>query len=106
MRPAPPQPEPSLAPPVEAEPAPAPETFEEPTYATPEPRRQRSSSTLTLNELTDLGEQFLDPEQRSRPRVKPVDAADLSSSILDDIKAKNRAKRSAFAEFEKFSKDR
>ena len=39
-----------------------------------------------------------------RGKVKQVDVADLNSSILDDIKAKNKAKRSAFAEFEKFDK--
>ena len=39
-----------------------------------------------------------------RGKVKSVDASDLSLSILDDIKAKNKAKRSAFAEFEKFDK--
>ena len=41
-----------------------------------------------------------------RGKVKSVDASDLSLSILDDIKAKNKAKRSAFAEFEKFGRDR
>ncbi|WP_300154938.1 hypothetical protein [Solidesulfovibrio sp.] len=65
-----------------------------------------SGSMLTPNELADLGGQFLDPGQMPRVRVKPVDASDLSSSILDDIKAKNKAKRSAFAEFEKFGRDR
>jgi hypothetical protein len=67
---------------------------------------QNASPMLTLNELADLGGQFLEPGHMPRARVKPVDASDLSSSILDDIKAKNKAKRSAFAEFEKFGKDR
>ncbi|WP_428562232.1 MAG: hypothetical protein ACP59X_20860 [Solidesulfovibrio sp. DCME] len=61
---------------------------------------------LTLDELTDLGGQFLEPGQMNRTRVKSVDASDLSNSILDDIKAKNKAKRNAFAEFERFGKDR
>ncbi|MEA4856276.1 hypothetical protein [Solidesulfovibrio sp.] len=70
------------------------------------PASSGAGAMLTLDELTDLGGQFLDPGQRSRTRVKPVDASDLSSSILDDIKAKNKAKRNAFAEFERFGKDR
>ncbi len=72
----------------------------------PTPPPPSSGSMLTPNELADLGGQFLDPGQMPRVRVKPVDASDLSSSILDDIKAKNKAKRSAFAEFEKFGRDR
>ena len=59
---------------------------------------------VTANELAALGGQFLDAGTMPRGKVKSVDASDLSLSILDDIKAKNKAKRSAFAEFEKFDK--
>lgn len=90
-------------PPLTAEPLPTPEPMAaQPRVAPP----QSASPMLTLNELADLGGQFLEPGHMPRTRVKPVDASDLSSSILDDIKAKNKAKRSAFAEFEKFGKDR
>ncbi|MHC1790429.1 hypothetical protein [Solidesulfovibrio sp.] len=61
---------------------------------------------LTSNELADIGGQFLNSGPISQAKVKPVDASALSGSILDDIKAKNKAKRSAFAEFEKFGRDR
>lgn len=57
---------------------------------------------LTVDELTDLGGQFLEPGQMSRGKVAPVDASDL----LRDIKAKNRAKSSAFAAFENFGRNR
>lgn len=80
-----------------------------PAAAAAPPRQSRQSQPggmLTLNELTDLGGQFLEPDQRPRGRVKTVDASDLSGSILDDIKAKNKAKRSSFADFEKFGRDR
>ena len=70
------------------------------------PPQQQPGGRLTVNELADLGGQFLDPGQMPRGKVKAVDASDLSHSILDDIKAKNKAKRSAFAEFEKFGRDR
>jgi pyruvate/2-oxoglutarate dehydrogenase complex dihydrolipoamide acyltransferase (E2) component len=70
------------------------------------PRREQPGGMLTMNELADLGGQFLEPDQRPRARVKPVDASDLSGSILDEIKAKNKAKRSAFSEFDKFNRDR
>ncbi|MFU2210516.1 hypothetical protein [Solidesulfovibrio sp. C21] len=64
---------------------------------------QPTGSMLTLDELTDLGGQFLEPGQMSRgTKVAPVEAADL----LRDIKAKNRAKRGAFAEFDKFERGR
>ena len=59
---------------------------------------------VTANELAAFGGQFLDAATMARGKVKSVDASDLSLSILDDIKAKNKAKRSAFAEFEKFDK--
>lgn len=68
------------------------------------PPQQQPGGRLTVNELADLGGQFLDPGQMPRGKVKAVDASDLSHSILDDIKAKNKAKRSAFAEFEKFDR--
>lgn len=68
--------------------------------------REHPGTMLTVNELTNLGEQFLDPGQLPRSRVKPVDASALSHSILDDIKAKNKAKSIAFSEFEKFGRDR
>lgn len=68
------------------------------------PPQQQPGGRLTVNELADLGGQFLDPGQMPRGKVKSVDASDLSHSILDDIKAKNKAKRSAFAEFEKFDR--
>ncbi|MGE4537013.1 MAG: hypothetical protein AB7D37_08035 [Desulfovibrio sp.] len=64
---------------------------------------QPTGSMLTLDELTDLGGQFLEPGHMSRgTKVAPVEAADL----LRDIKAKNRAKRGAFAEFDKFERGR
>ncbi|EHJ48990.1 hypothetical protein DFW101_2990 [Solidesulfovibrio carbinoliphilus subsp. oakridgensis] len=114
---------PHLASPVEAAPppqaqapeprpapaaAPASAPASTPVTAPPPPvaPREQSGGMLTVNELTDLGGQFLDPGQRNRSRVKPVDATALSHSILDDIKAKNKAKRSAFAEFDKFDKGR
>jgi len=68
------------------------------------PPQQQPGSRLTANELAAIGGQFLDPGQMPRGKVKSVDASDLSNSILDDIKAKNKAKRSAFAEFEKFDR--
>ena len=63
---------------------------------------QATGSMLTVGELTDLGGQFLEPGQMTRTKVTPVEASDL----LRDIKAKNRAKREAFAEFNKFGRDR
>lgn len=107
---APPHPAPAPAQ-QQVTPAPTPEPTPEtksapvPEYTEP-PRRPQPSAMLTLNELTDLGGQFLEPDQRPRSRVKPVDASDLGGSILDEIKAKNKAKRSAFADFEKFGRDR
>lgn len=84
--------------------APAPQPEPEP-YAPPSPPPAgQPGGRLTVNELADLGGQFLDPGQMPRGKVKPVDASALSHSILDDIKAKNKAKRSAFAEFEKFDR--
>ncbi|BAH77317.1 hypothetical protein [Solidesulfovibrio magneticus] len=94
-------------------PEPAPQAAYTPTFVPepePEPQpylappQQQPGGRLTVNELADLGGQFLDPGQMPRGKVKAVDASDLSHSILDDIKAKNKAKRSAFAEFEKFDR--
>ncbi len=84
--------------------APLPETSPEPARAPA--AHPASGGMLTLDDLADLGGQFLEGSQLSRARVKPVDASDLSNSILDEIKAKNRAKRGAFAEFDKFGRDR
>lgn len=70
------------------------------------PPAATSATMLTPDELADLGGQFFDPGQKPRTRTKPVVASDLSESILSDIKAKNKAKRSAFSEFEKFGRDR
>ena len=104
------QPRPDAPPPA---PEPTPTAAYTPTFVPepePEPQpylappQQQPGGRLTVNELADLGGQFLDPGQMPRGKVKSVDASDLSLSILDDIKAKNKAKRSAFAEFEKFDK--
>jgi len=70
----------------------------------PEPRR-RARGMLTLDELTDLGGAFLDAAPRSKTSPKPV-GADLDAPLLDGIKAKNRAKRDAFAEFDRLRRDR
>lgn len=83
--------------PIEAEPI-APPPVDRPV--------SRGRGMLTVDELTDLGGQFLDPESRPKGKVKTIDAADLSSSLLDEIKAKNRAKRDAFAEFDRLRRDR
>ena len=105
------QPHTAAAPPPAPEPAP--QAAYTPTFVPepePEPQpylappQQQPGGRLTVNELADLGGQFLDPGQMPRGKVKAVDASDLSHSILDDIKAKNKAKRSAFAEFEKFDR--
>jgi hypothetical protein len=64
--------------------------------------RDQPRSMLTVDELTDLGGQFLGPGQMPRGKVKPVEASDL----LHEIKAKNKAKSSAFAAFDKFDKGR
>jgi hypothetical protein len=85
-------------------PAPEPEPEPQPYAPPPPPSAGQPGGRLTVNELADLGGQFLDPGQMPRGKVKSVDASDLSHSILDDIKAKNKAKRSAFAEFEKFDR--
>ena len=108
---------PASQPQTAAAPPPAPETAPAPAYTPtfvpepePEPQpylappQQQPGGRLTVNELADLGGQFLDPGQMPRGKVKAVDASDLSHSILDDIKAKNKAKLSAFAEFEKFDR--
>ena len=93
-------------------PAPAPIADAEPAFAPPASPPAPATPThqpggrVTANELADIGGQFLDAGSMPRGKVKSVDAADLSISILDDIKAKNKAKRSAFAEFEKFGRDR
>ena len=107
------QPHTAAAPPPAPEPEPAPTAAYTPTFVPePEPEQQpylappqqQPGSRLTANELAAIGGQFLDPGQMPRGKVKAVDASDLSHSILDDIKAKNKAKRSAFAEFEKFDR--
>lgn len=87
-------------------PAIADQTPADPDPFLPPPPPQHPGGRLTINELADIGGQFLNSGPISQTKVKPVDAADLSHSILDDIKAKNKAKRSAFAEFEKFGRDR
>ncbi|EFL52841.1 conserved hypothetical protein [Solidesulfovibrio fructosivorans JJ]] len=95
-------PQPKPVPETTAPIPPAPEAAPQTTAQQPQPA-QPAGSMLTLDELTDLGGQFLEPGQLSRgPKVAPVEAADL----LRDIKAKNRAKRGAFAEFEKFGRGR
>ena len=111
-----PTPEPAPAP--QPEPAAAPERHEPTAAAAPQtsnapeplpplaPPTPSSATMLTPDELADLGGQFLDPGQMPRARTKPVVASDLSESILSDIKAKNKATRSAFSEFEKFGRDR
>lgn len=96
-----PSPAPETAPAYTPTFVPEPEPEPEPYAAPPQ---QQPGGRLTVNELADLGGQFLDPGQMPRGKVKAVDASDLSHSILDDIKAKNKAKRSAFAEFEKFDR--
>lgn len=98
---------PSPVPAPEPRPAPAaaPVAGPAPTPASPPPpppAREPAGAMLTVNELTDLGGQFLEPGHMPRTRIKPVDASDL----LSEIKAKNKAKSSAFAEFERFGKDR
>jgi len=70
----------------------------------PEPRR-RARGMLTLDELTDLGGEFLDAAPRSKTSTKPM-GADRDAPLLDGIKAKNRAKRDAFAEFDRLRHDR
>lgn len=101
-----PAPEPAAAPEVHEPPAAAPQTSGAPEPLPPLAPPPVSGAMLTPNELADLGGQFLDPGQMPRTRTKPVVASDLSDSILNDIKAKNKAKRSAFSEFEKFGRDR
>lgn len=100
---APPAPAPQPEP--EAAPAREPEAMTPPEPVSP-PRQSHSGGMLTMDDLADIGGQFLDTPTQRRGRVKPVDASDLSSSILDDIKAKNRAKRNAFSEFDKFNRGR
>jgi hypothetical protein len=104
--PAPVAPEPAAAPDLHEPPAAAPQTSSAPEPLSPLAPPPSSGTMLTPNELADLGGQFLDPGQMPRTRTKPVVASDLSESILNDIKAKNKAKRSAFSEFEKFGRDR
>jgi len=102
---APQQPEPTPPLPEPAVPA---ETATAPEAATPPPDapRKRSRGMLTLDELTDLGGEFLDTDPRAKPRVKPTDASEFTQSLLDEIKTKNRAKRDAFAEFDHLRRDR
>ena len=104
--PAPVAPEPAATPELHEPPAAAAQTSSAPEPLSPLAPPPSSGTMLTPNELADLGGQFLDPGQMPRTRTKPVVASDLSESILNDIKAKNKAKRSAFSEFEKFGRDR
>lgn len=102
-------PEPTAAPTPPAAPQTPPVPTPEPpapTRATFAPARPASGSggMLTPDELADLGGQFLNAGHKSRSKVKPVDASDLSSDILDQIKARNKAKRDAFSEFDKFTR--
>ena len=92
--PAQPAPEPAPAQPLQPEELPAPQPRQTPT--------QPAGTMLTMDELADLGGQFLDPGQKPRGKVKPVEAADL----LRDIKAKNKAKSSAFSAFDRFGRNR
>ena len=92
--PAQPAPEPAPAQPLQPEERPAPQPRQTPT--------QPAGTMLTMDELADLGGQFLDPGQKPRGKVKPVEAADL----LRDIKAKNKAKSSAFSAFDRFGRNR
>lgn len=89
-----PAPEPAPAQPLQPEERPAPQPRQTPT--------QPAGTMLTMDELADLGGQFLDPGQKPRGKVKPVEAADL----LRDIKAKNKAKSSAFSAFDRFGRNR
>lgn len=92
--PAAPAPEPAPAQPLQPEERPAPQPRQTPA--------QPAGTMLTMDELADLGGQFLDPGQMPRGKVKPVEAADL----LRDIKAKNKAKSSAFSAFDRFGHNR
>lgn len=98
-------PAPAATPTAPAAPVTAPAATAAPQAPTPPPA-SGSGAMLTLDELADLGGQFLEPGQKPRTRVKPVDASDLSTTILDEIKAKNKAKRDAFAAFDRFGRDR
>jgi hypothetical protein len=89
-----PAPEPAPTQPLQPEERPAPQQRQTP----PQP----AGTMLTMDELADLGGQFLDPGQKPRGKVKPVEAADL----LRDIKAKNKAKSSAFSAFDRFGRNR
>lgn len=82
----------------------APEPEPEPMPA--EPPRRSGSGMMTMDELTELGGQFLEGVHRPKARTRPTDVADLGGSLLDEIKAKNRAKRDAFAEFDRLRRDR
>ncbi|WP_029460963.1 hypothetical protein [Solidesulfovibrio alcoholivorans] len=102
-----PEPAPVAAPELHEPPAAAPQASSTPEPLLPlAPPLTAAGTMLTPDELADLGGQFFDPGQKPRTRTKPVVASDLSESILSDIKAKNKAKRSAFSEFEKFGRDR
>ena len=92
--PAQPAPEPAPAQQLQPEERPAPQPRQTPA--------QPAGTMLTMDELADLGGQFLDPGQKPRGKVKPVEAADL----LRDIKAKNKAKSSAFSAFDRFGRNR
>lgn len=88
-----------------ATPQPAPEPEPEFVEAPPPPRRA-GSGMMTMDELAELGGQFLEGVARPKARTRPTDVADLGGSLLDEIKAKNRAKRDAFAEFDRLRRDR
>lgn len=85
----------------------APVAAPEPASAQPPASPRRAGrGMMTMDELTELGGQFLDDVPRPKTRTKPIDAGELGGSLLDEIKAKNRAKRDAFAEFERLRRDR
>ncbi len=96
-QPAPAAPQPPAAAPVSA---PADAAAPTPPPAAPEPQ-PRSGGMLTMDELADLGDEFLDTRPRAKARTTTVDVSDLRGTLLDDIKAKNRSKRAAFAEFDR-----
>jgi hypothetical protein len=72
----------------------------------PAPPPFRPRGMMTMDELADLGGQFLDADPRPKSRIKPTDVSDLGGSLLGEIKAKNRAKRDAFTEFDRLRRDR
>lgn len=89
----------AAAPDIPAEPEPIP-----PAETPPPPPRRRGM--MTMDELADLGGEFLGAGSRPKDRSKSMDLADLGGSLIDEIKAKNRTKRDAFAEFDRLRRDR